>query len=252
VFILRLVLVPLAFAAGCFPGCFLGQNECEPGSPNHCEGNAIVTCEPPCSDIGCGAKIHRQPCDHVCVEIDGDFPVCVQSASKDSRCKGGVSGLCDHQELIACAGDYVREQVSCPVDCVEPSTGGAPFCALSQLRDPSCEGLLSATGVACSGKTIVTCNDGFVTSRKACAQACASPSPSDTFCAGSAEPDPRCAMNGSQPLHCMGDSVVYCELGYARESVSCASNGQHCVAQANGAACGEGPGDDAGTLERDR
>jgi hypothetical protein len=244
---LRLFFLPMCFAAACFD-----NNECEPGSPNRCDGIAIVSCEGPCSDIGCAARLHRQPCDRVCVLLDGDFPACVESTTQDPKCNG-VTGYCDQQELVECVDGYVRDRTSCPADgaCIEPA-GQAPFCALSPLRDPNCESSASMSGPTCSGKDIVRCNDGFVTYRQSCAQACASPFPAHTFCAGSAEADPMCNMaSGSEPQRCVGDSVVYCELGFARESVSCASMGQRCVTNADGAVC-EATVVDAGTLDRDQ
>lgn len=230
--------------------CVHGHDECDYGD-DHCDGSNLVTCEPPCAEVGCGRSWRTQPCGGACVSPLPHQPLCVLSTQPDPRCEG-VVGYCDGDSPVACNSGFATSRIDCAeqqLHCAPLPHGGAQ-CALSGAPDPRCIPDVVDQIQVCDGSMLLTCREGYLFRVEACRRVCVAPNPGYAFCALSSEPDPACErrlqdMNYS--FFCRENALAYCtDNNYVGEHQHCMDD--TCEEQNALASCVSRAGDaDAGS-----
>lgn len=238
--IARRLAVGLSMALAMACGC--RHDECEIGG-DHCSGNTLMRCELPCAEFGCGNEWVVTQCTH-CVDPRGAGPFCALSDQPDPRCDQSTE-YCDGDREAHCRLGYLIATEDCAAAnrvCVQRESDA--LCALSSEPDPSCVASDDPVGMVCDGRTLKSCDQGYVLKATTCPAACSTPDHAEHFCALSTVPDPRCdARNG----YCDGSTLVACTEGFARSRIDCTAMRAPCSEYDSGAYCDVPVDEDAGT-----
>jgi hypothetical protein len=221
-------------------GCFdFLADECHEGE-TACDGNEVLTCQPPCAEMGgCGWSWRRSSCEEAtCVDPRGGSPFCALSTTQDPKCDG-VNWYCDGNSAVACNQGYALQRKPCGASgfCVLTAWGES-ICAEASAKDPKCpDDQFTSPSERCDGSSILQCLSGFAVSTTACPAACAEPRPGAPFCSLSSQRDPLCSKQAGTG-YCAGTLLVSCHGGYPSEGQECGELG--CMTAEGGARCGNG------------
>ena len=174
------IVWPVRLAVACLVVCSLSLggcsvfDQCSDGE-SICQGDQIRTCDTS-DDLSADWRGLGANCaPGYCVEVSGPLrtAICSTTGAIDPRCatSGSFTGaICGGSDLVQCEDGTGYSLISgCDSGtCVAPDgwpSGGA-FCAESSSRDPACND--AGYGSSCDEASVITCTDGYVSSRVAC------------------------------------------------------------------------------------